>query len=97
MDRGQGERRLTGRAVRLDKYLKVSGLIPRRTVAKEACDAGRVCLDGHPAKASATVAVGMRLGYDLGRGRVEVEVLEVPAGAVRREERERLFRPIGGT
>ena len=44
--------------MRLDKFLKVSRLIKRRTVANEACDAGRVSVNGKPAKASATVKVG---------------------------------------
>ena len=44
--------------MRLDKYLKVSRLIKRRTVANEACDAGRVTVNGRPAKASAEVKVG---------------------------------------
>ena len=43
--------------MRLDKFLKVSRLIKRRTVANEACDAGRVTVNGRPAKASATVKV----------------------------------------
>ena len=44
--------------MRLDKYLKVSRLIKRRTVANEACDAGRVSVNGKPAKASVEVKVG---------------------------------------
>ncbi len=44
--------------MRLDKFLKVSRLIKRRTVANEACDAGRVMVNGKPAKASVNVKVG---------------------------------------
>ena len=44
--------------MRLDKFLKVSRLIKRRTVANEACDAGRVMVNGKPAKASTNVKVG---------------------------------------
>lgn len=44
--------------MRLDKFLKVSRLIKRRTVANEACDAGRVTVNGRPAKASVNVKVG---------------------------------------
>lgn len=78
--------------MRLDKFLKVTGLIPRRTIAKEACDAGRVQLNGQPGKASATVSVGDRIAFDLGRGPVSIEVLEVPRGAVGRDRRQTLYR-----
>ncbi|MCC7492318.1 MAG: RNA-binding S4 domain-containing protein [Fimbriimonadaceae bacterium] len=80
--------------MRVDKFLKVSGLIPRRTVAKEACDAGRVTIDGRPAKASDEAKAGQRLSIDLGRGRTEVMVREVPAGAVRREHQGDLYQRI---
>ena len=88
--------------MRLDKFLKISGLIPRRTVAKEACDAGRVSVNGRPAKSSATVTVGDRIVIDLGRGRQEVDVTEVPQGGVSRNARSRLYRVVdapesGGT
>ena len=46
--------------MRLDKYLKISRLIKRRTVANEACDAGRVLVNDRPAKASAQVKAGVR-------------------------------------
>lgn len=83
---------MSDEAMRLDKFLKVTGLIPRRTVAKEACDAGRVRLNGQPGKASSTVSVGDRVAFDLGRGTVDVEVLEVPRGAVGRDRRQTLYR-----
>ena len=61
--------------MRLDKYLKVSRIIKRRTVANEACDAGRVCVNGKPAKASATVKIGdiieVRFGAGVFAARVE--------------------------
>ena len=82
--------------MRLDKYLKVSGLIPRRTVAKEACDAGRVRLDGRAAKAADEVHVGQRVEFDLGRGRTAVEILQVPAGQVSRTERSQTYRMLPG-
>jgi len=78
--------------MRLDKYLKVAGRIPRRTVAKEACDAGRVRVDGKAAKAADEVRVGLRLEFDLGRGRTAVEILQVPAGQVSRSDRTQLYR-----
>lgn len=64
--------------MRLDKYLKVSRLIKRRTVAKEACNQGRVLLNDRPAKAGTTVKPGDRLQLDLGRRLLEVEVLATP-------------------
>ena len=55
--------------MRLDKYLKVSRLIKRRTVANEACDAGRVMINDRPAKASAEVKAGdkVKTGQTIGR------------------------------
>jgi ribosomal 50S subunit-recycling heat shock protein len=80
--------------MRLDKYLKVTGLIPRRTVANEACDAGRVRVDGALAKAAHEVRVGERIEFDLGRGSVRVEVVDVPSGQVSKERRVSLYRPL---
>ena len=63
--------------MRLDKYLKVSRLIKRRTVANEACDAGRVLINDKPAKASAQVKAGDILEIQFGSKNVKVEVLDV--------------------
>ena len=63
--------------MRLDKYLKVSRLIKRRTVANEACDAGRVQVNGKPARASYDVRVGDTLELTLGARTVKVEVTAV--------------------
>jgi len=63
--------------VRLDKYLKVSRLIKRRTVANEACDAGRVFLNGKAARASADVKAGDEIEIRFGAKDVKVRVLEV--------------------
>jgi ribosomal 50S subunit-recycling heat shock protein len=63
--------------MRLDKYLKVTRLIKRRTVANEACDAGRVTINGRPAKASAEVKVGDKITIGFGNKDVSVEVLDV--------------------
>ena len=60
--------------MRLDKYLKVSRLIKRRTVANEACDAGRVLVNGKVAKASQDVKVGDRIDIRFGEKEVSVEV-----------------------
>ncbi|CUH91739.1 RNA-binding S4 domain-containing protein [Herbinix luporum] len=63
--------------MRLDKFLKVSRLIKRRTVANEACDAGRVLVNGKVAKASTIVRVGDIIEIGFGSKTVKVEVLEV--------------------
>lgn len=63
--------------MRLDKFLKVSRLIKRRTVANEACDAGRVMVNGNQAKASANVKVGDVIEIGFGSKAVKVEVLDV--------------------
>ena len=63
--------------MRLDKYLKVSRLIKRRTVANEACDAGRVLVNGKAARASYDVKTGDVLELQLGQRAVRVRVLDV--------------------
>lgn len=77
--------------MRLDKYLKVSRLIKRRTVANEACDAGRVCINDKPAKASSAVRAGDILTISFGNREVKVEVLDVQE-TVRKEDAKELFR-----
>ena len=63
--------------MRLDKYLKVSRLIKRRTIANEACDGGRITVNGRPAKASYEVKVGDQLEIRFGARTVRLEVLSV--------------------
>lgn len=63
--------------MRLDKYLKVSRLIKRRTVANEACDAGRILVNGKVARASYDVKIGDVLTVQLGTRELRVEVLDV--------------------
>ncbi|MDY3016233.1 RNA-binding S4 domain-containing protein [Blautia sp.] len=77
--------------MRLDKYLKVSRLIKRRTVANEACDAGRVLLNEKPARASAAVKAGDMIEIQFGGKSVKVEVLDVKE-TVRKEDAENMFR-----
>lgn len=77
--------------MRLDKYLKVSRLIKRRSVANEACDAGRVLINDKPAKASAQVKAGDVLEILFGTRSVRVEVLNVQE-TVRKEEAQELYR-----
>ena len=79
--------------MRLDKFLKVSRLIKRRTVANEACDAGRVLINDNPAKASANVKAGDILTIQFGNKDVKVEVLDVQEN-VKKEEAKELFRYI---
>lgn len=77
--------------MRLDKFLKVSRLIKRRTVANEACDAGRVLVNGKPAKASLAVKAGDIIEIQFGNREVKAEILNV-AETVRKEEAKDLFR-----
>ena len=77
--------------MRLDKYLKVSRLIKRRTVANEACDAGRVLINGKVAKASANVAVGDVIEIGFGTRSVKVEVLDIQ-DTTKKDEAKELFK-----
>ena len=77
--------------MRLDKFLKVSRLIKRRTVANEACDAGRVLINDRPAKASAQVKAGDVLEIQFGTRNVKVEVLNVQE-TVKKDEAQELYR-----
>ena len=77
--------------MRLDKFLKVSRLIKRRTVANEACDAGRVLVNGKVAKASLAVKEGDIIEIQFGNREVKAEILSV-AETVRKDEAKDLFR-----
>ncbi|MBQ7246540.1 MAG: RNA-binding S4 domain-containing protein [Lachnospiraceae bacterium] len=77
--------------MRLDKYLKVSRLIKRRTVANDACDAGRVSINGRPAKASAEVKVGDVIEIGFGNRQVKVEVTAIKE-TTKKDEAEDMFR-----
>lgn len=77
--------------MRLDKFLKVSRLIKRRTVANEACDAGRVLVNDKPAKASLNVKAGDKIEIQFGTSSVKVEVLDVQE-TVKKEEAKELYR-----
>jgi len=77
--------------MRLDKFLKVSRLIKRRTVANEACDAGRVLVNEKPAKASVQVKAGDVLEIQFGTKSVKIEVLNVQE-TVKKEEASELYR-----
>lgn len=63
--------------MRLDKYLKVTRLIKRRTIANEACDAGKIIINGKPAKASYTVKIGDIIELTMGGRSLKVRVLNI--------------------
>lgn len=77
--------------MRLDKFLKVSRLIKRRTVANEACDAGRVLVNGNVAKASVKVKPGDVIEIQFGTRSVKVEVLNVQE-TVKKDEAQELYK-----
>ena len=79
--------------MRLDKYLKVSRLITRRTVANEACDNGRISVNGRVVKASYEVKVGDRIEISMGTRTVAVEVLEV-ADNVRKDDAAGMYKEV---
>lgn len=79
--------------MRLDKFLKVSRLIKRRTVANEACDAGRVAVNGKPAKASLNVKVGDVIEISFGTKTVKVRVLNLQ-NTTKKDEAKDLFEYI---
>ncbi len=76
--------------MRLDKYLKVSRLIKRRSVANEACDAGRVQINGRVAKASAEVKTGDEIVIGFGNKEMKVRVLDV-AEVIRKEDAKEMY------
>ncbi len=79
--------------MRLDKYLKVSRLIKRRTVANEACDNGRISVNGKVVKASYDVKVGDKIEISMGMRTVAVEVLAV-AEAVRKDDASAMYKEV---
>lgn len=79
--------------MRLDKYLKVSRIIKRRTVANEACDAGRVTVNGKVARASYDVKVGDIMEIAFGERTVKAEILDV-SEVVRKENAVMMYRII---
>lgn len=79
--------------MRLDKYLKVSRLIKRRTVAQEACEAGRVSVNGKVAKPSTTVKVGDCIEIVFGNKTVKVEIVDIQ-DTTKKDEAKELFKYI---
>jgi len=84
---------LPSKPMRLDKYLKVSRLIKRRTVANEACDNGRISVNGRVVKASYDVKVGDKIEITMGTRTVAVEVLEV-ADNVRKDDAAGMYKEV---
>ena len=79
--------------MRLDKYLKVSRLIKRRTVANEACDNGRISVNGRVVKASYEVKTGDRIEITMGTRTVAVEVLQV-GDNVRKDDAGAMYKEV---
>lgn len=79
--------------MRLDKYLKVSRLIKRRTVANEACDNGRISVNGRVVKASYDVKTGDKIEISMGTRTVTVEVLQV-AENVRKDDAAGMYKEV---
>ena len=82
-----------GKVMRLDKYLKISRLIKRRTVANEACDAGRVMINDKVAKASADVKIGDVIEIAFGQKSVKIRVLDIQ-DTTKKNEAKDLFEYI---
>lgn len=79
--------------MRLDKYLKISRVIKRRTVANEACDAGRVIVNGKPERASYAVKVGDKIEVQLGSTPFKFEVTAINEYA-KKEEAASMYKVI---
>lgn len=77
--------------MRLDKFLKVSRLIKRRTVANDACDSGRVMVNGKQAKAGTKVKIGDIIEIQFGNKTVKAEILKI-ADTTKKEEAKDMFR-----
>ncbi len=80
--------------MRLDKFLKVSRLIKRRTVANSVSEMGRVFVNGNPAKPAKQLKIGDIIEIEYASGKEKVEVLKVPEGNVSIQESSTLYRVI---
>ena len=79
--------------MRIDKYLKISRIIKRRTIAQEACDSGRVMINDKLAKASSDVKIGDVIEIRFGTNTSKYEVLEIKEH-VKKEETENMYRML---
>ena len=77
--------------MRLDKWLKVSRIIKRRTIAQMACEQGRVCVNDRPAKPACELKLGDKVHLELGSRALTVKVAFIPAGAVSIQEAATLY------
>jgi ribosomal 50S subunit-recycling heat shock protein len=80
--------------MRLDKFLQLTGLVKRRTLAKELCDAGRIKVNGKVAKPATEIRVGDLIEGDVGWERWEVRVLQIPKGSVPANRRSKFVEVI---
>ncbi|MBP5466089.1 MAG: RNA-binding S4 domain-containing protein [Clostridia bacterium] len=81
--------------MRIDKFLKISRILKRRTLAQEACDGGRVKVNGRAVKPSHEIKVGDVVDVGFNSGTVTFEILEIKE-TVKKEEAEKLYRVING-
>lgn len=88
---------LQSKFMRLDLFLKHTGLVKRRAVAKEMCDGGRVSRNGKKAQPADEVHLGDTLAISYGARRLEAKVLDVPRGQVPKEKRENYFQVTSET
>ena len=79
--------------MRIDKFLKVSRLLKRRTLAQEACDGGRISINGRSVKPSHPVKVGDIVEIAFNSGKVQIEILDIKE-TVKKEQAENLYRII---
>ena len=79
--------------MRIDKFLKVSRLLKRRTIAQEACDGGRVSVNGRSVKPSYNVKIGDVVELAFNSGTVKFQILDIKE-TVRKEEAEKLYQII---
>lgn len=80
--------------MRLDLFLKWSRLIPRRSVAKETCDAGRVSVNGHPARAGRELNPGDLIALELPRRILRVRLLDIPLRPPSKDQSRHLFEVL---
>lgn len=92
MDKGQDS--VQGQVMRLDKWLKLSRVIKRRTVAQMACEQGRVFVNDRTGKSSTSLHVGDRIHIELGSKALTIEVAELPEKAPPAQEAGRLYTII---
>lgn len=81
--------------MRLDKFLKVSRIIKRRTVANEICSAGRVAINGKPAKPGAEIKVGDVVEIGFGTGQTRIRILQIRE-TVRKEDASEMYEILSG-